>query len=86
VIGIVDDAIVDVENITRHIEDGEPPRQAAFQLPVRWTDGYSRNVDNRGGFLPVALMGGVGHFKPFGITVSAAVIISCWLLVPYRLY
>ena len=32
VIGIiVDDAIVDVENIARHIEAGEPPKQAAIQ-------------------------------------------------------
>jgi len=37
VIGIiVDDAIVDVENITRHI-DGEPPDKLRFQLPD-WTD------------------------------------------------
>ncbi|MHC5832295.1 MAG: efflux RND transporter permease subunit, partial [Nostoc sp.] len=27
---IVDDAIVDVENIMRHVEDGETPRQAAL--------------------------------------------------------
>ena len=80
VIGIiVDDAIVDVENITRHIEDGETPRQAAIsatsEIGLTVTAATLTIVAV---FLPVALMGGVvgQFFKPFGITVSAAVIIS----------
>jgi multidrug efflux pump subunit AcrB len=76
---IVDDAIVDVENITRHIEDGETPRQAAISA----TDEIGLTVSAAtftivAVFLPVGLMGGVvgQFFKPFGITVSAAVLTS----------
>lgn len=76
---IVDDAIVDVENITRHIEAGETPRQAAISA----TDEIGLTVSAAtftivAVFLPVGLMGGVvgQFFKPFGITVSAAVLTS----------
>ena len=80
VIGIVvDDAIVDVENITRHIERGKNPLQAA----IVGTDEIGLTVIAStltivAVFLPVALMGGtIGKFfQPFGLTVSAAVIIS----------
>ncbi len=80
VIGIiVDDAIVDVENIARHLEEGEPPRPAAINataeigLTVTATTMTIVAV-----FLPVGLMGGVlgQFFRPFGLTVSAAVITS----------
>ncbi|WP_287128334.1 efflux RND transporter permease subunit [Candidatus Cyanaurora vandensis] len=80
VIGIiVDDAIVDVENISRHLEEGEPPYEAAIQatneigLTVTATTLTIVAV-----FLPVGLMGGVlgQFFRPFGLTVSAAVITS----------
>ncbi|WP_218079301.1 efflux RND transporter permease subunit [Anthocerotibacter panamensis] len=80
VIGIiVDDAIVDVENIARHLEEGEPPLQAAISatneigLTVTATTLTIVAV-----FLPVGLMGGVlgQFFRPFGITISAAVITS----------
>lgn len=80
VIGIiVDDAIVDVENISRHIEEGATPRQAALE----GTDEIGLTVSAStltivAVFLPVALMGDtVGQFfKPFGLTVSAAVLAS----------
>ncbi|MBL1178478.1 efflux RND transporter permease subunit [Pantanalinema sp. GBBB05] len=80
VIGIiVDDAIVDVENIARHIEEGEPPRQAAISA----TDEIGLTVTSAtltiaAVFLPVAFMGNVvgQFFKPFGIVVSASVLIS----------
>jgi multidrug efflux pump subunit AcrB len=76
---VIDDAIIDVENIMRHIEDGESPRQAAFSataeigLTVVATTATAVAV-----FLPIGLMGGVvgQFFKPFGITVSAAMIAS----------
>lgn len=83
VIGIiVDDAIVDVENITRHLEKGETPRQAAIlatqEIGLTVT---AATFAIAAVFLPVALMGGVvgQFFKPFGVTVSAAVITS-WLV------
>ncbi|MBD2578082.1 efflux RND transporter permease subunit [Oscillatoria sp. FACHB-1406] len=80
VIGIiVDDAIVDVENISRHIEAGDAPKQAA----LKGTDEIGLAVSAAtltiaAVFLPVAFMGGtIGQFfKPFGLTVSAAVLIS----------
>ncbi|MCP6762802.1 MAG: efflux RND transporter permease subunit [Fischerella sp. CENA71] len=76
---IVDDAIVDVENIMRHIEDGEHPRQAAFlatnEIGLTVTAATFTAVAV---FLPIGLMGGVigQFFKPFGITVSAAMLAS----------
>ncbi|WP_193194482.1 efflux RND transporter permease subunit [Nostoc sp. MG11] len=76
---IVDDAIVDVENIMRHIEDGEHPRQAALlatnEIGLTVTAATFTAVAV---FLPIGLMGGVigQFFKPFGITVSAAMLAS----------
>ena len=80
VIGIiVDDAIVDVENITRHISQGKNPRQAAIAstreigLTVA-----AATLTIVAVFLPVGSMGGVigQFFKPFGLTISAAVLTS----------
>lgn len=80
VIGIVvDDAIVDVENISRHIEAGESPKEAALKateeigLTVTITTLSIVMV-----FLPIALMGGTlgQFFKPFAVTVAASVIFS----------
>ncbi|MBV8882942.1 MAG: efflux RND transporter permease subunit [Chroococcidiopsidaceae cyanobacterium CP_BM_RX_35] len=80
VIGIiVDDAIVDVENIIRHVENGESPRKAAIsatnEIGLTVTAATLTIVAV---FLPVGLMGGVigQFFKPFGLTVSAAVLTS----------
>ena len=76
---VVDDAIVDVENISRHIDNGEPPKQAALHatdeigLPVTAATLTAVAV-----FLPIGLMGGVigQFFKPFGITVAASMLTS----------
>ena len=80
VIGIIiDDAIVDVENIIRHIENGEPPKKAALaatnEIGLTVTAATFTAVAV---FLPIGLMGGVigQFFKPFGITVSAAMLTS----------
>jgi len=80
VIGIiVDDAIVDVENIIRHVENGEHPRKAAIaatnEIGLTVTAATLTIVAV---FLPVGFMGGVvgQFFKPFGLTVSAAVLTS----------
>ncbi|MBD2678162.1 MULTISPECIES: efflux RND transporter permease subunit [Nostoc] len=76
---IVDDAIVDVENIMRHVDDGESPRQAALlatnEIGLTVTAATLTAVAV---FLPIGLMGGVigQFFKPFGITVSAAMLAS----------
>ncbi|MCC5899440.1 MAG: efflux RND transporter permease subunit [Phormidium sp. BM_Day4_Bin.17] len=76
---IVDDAIVEVENIARHIDQGQPPREAAIAATneIGLTVSAS-TLTIVAVFLPVAFMGGtIGQFfKPFGLTVSAAVLIS----------
>jgi multidrug efflux pump subunit AcrB len=80
VIGIViDDAIVDVENISRHLDQGESPFRAALsatkEIGLTVTAATLTIVAV---FLPVGLMPGTlgQFFKPFGITISAAVLIS----------
>jgi multidrug efflux pump subunit AcrB len=80
VIGIViDDAIVDVENISRHLDKGESPFRAAIsatkEIGLTVTAATLTIVAV---FLPVGLMPGTlgQFFRPFGITISAAVLIS----------
>jgi multidrug efflux pump subunit AcrB len=79
---IIDDAIVDVENITRYIENGETPRNAALrstkEIGLTLT---ATTLTFVAVFLPIAFMRGVigQFFQPFGITVSAAMIAS-WLV------
>ncbi|MTJ12577.1 efflux RND transporter permease subunit [Anabaena sp. UHCC 0187] len=76
---IVDDAIVDVENIMRHIDEGKTPYEAALiatnEIGLTVTAATLTAVAV---FLPIGLMGGVigQFFKPFGITVSAAMLTS----------
>lgn len=76
---IVDDAIVEVENIMRHLEEGESPRQAA--LSATHEIGLTASISTLtivAVFLPIGLMGGTlgQFFRPFGITISAAVLTS----------
>lgn len=80
VIGIlVDDAIVEIENIVRHIQMGKKPLEAALEaadeigLAVVATTMTIIVV-----FLPVAFMGGIPgqFFKQFGVTVAVAVFFS----------
>ena len=80
VIGIiVDDAIVEVENIIRHLERGHSARQAA--LLATQEIGFTVSVSTltiTAVFLPIALMGGTlgKFFRPFGLTISVAVLTS----------
>ncbi len=76
---LVDDAIVEVENIVRHIHMGKSPWEASMEaadeigLAVVGTTATIVAV-----FVPVAFMGGIPgqFFKQFGVTVSVAVIFS----------
>ncbi|HET8692942.1 MAG TPA: efflux RND transporter permease subunit, partial [Steroidobacteraceae bacterium] len=76
---VVDDAIVVVENIERHIEAGESPREAAHNAmsevsgPIVAITLVLASV-----FVPLAFLGGVtGQFyRQFAVTIAAAVIIS----------
>ena len=76
---IVDDAIVEVENIMRHLEEGETPRQAA--LSATREIGLTASISTLtivAVFLPIGLMEGTlgQFFRPFGLTISAAVLTS----------
>ncbi len=80
VIGIlVDDAIVEIENIVRHLKMGKPPLKAAIEaaeeigMAVIATTMTVIVV-----FVPVAFMGGIPgqFFKQFGLTVTVAVLFS----------
>jgi hydrophobe/amphiphile efflux-1 (HAE1) family protein len=76
---VVDDAIVVLENVTRYIEKGETPLQAAFlgAREITFTV-VSMSVSLVAVFIPLLLMGGmVGRlFREFSVTLSAAISIS----------
>lgn len=76
---VVDDAIVMLENIMRHIEDGMPVRQAALQgaAEVSYTI-VSMSISLIAVFIPILLMGGVvGRlFNEFGMVVALAIVAS----------
>lgn len=76
---LVDDAIVEIENIVRHMRMGKSGYKAAIDaadeigLAVVATSATIIAV-----FLPVSFMGGITgqYFKQFGLTVAAAVFFS----------
>jgi len=76
---IVDDAIVAVENIVRHLEAGETPRVAAYRAnrEIGLTL-VAATLTIVAVFLPIGLMTGTlgRFFRAFGITASAAVLFS----------
>jgi HAE1 family hydrophobic/amphiphilic exporter-1 len=76
---VVDDAIVMLENIVRHIEDGEAPMEAAFKgsKEVSFTI-LSMTISLVAVFLPVLFMGGLlGRLlHEFAVTISAAILVS----------
>jgi multidrug efflux pump len=76
---VVDDAIVVIENITRHIEDGMRPMQAALTgaKEIGFTV-VSMSVSLVAVFIPILLMSGiVGRlFREFAVVLSTAIAIS----------
>jgi len=76
---VVDDAIVVLENISRHIEAGMPRIDAAIRgaKEVGFTV-VSMSVSLIAVFIPILLMGGiVGRlFREFAVTISVAILIS----------
>jgi hydrophobe/amphiphile efflux-1 (HAE1) family protein len=76
---VVDDAIVMIENITRHIEAGETPLRAAIKgsKQIGFTV-ISLTLSLIAAFIPLVFLGGVvGRlFREFAVTLSAAVLIS----------
>ena len=76
---VVDDAIVVIENITRYLEQGMGPEQAALQgaKEIGFTV-MSISISLVAVFIPILLMGGiVGRlFREFAVTLSVAILVS----------
>jgi HAE1 family hydrophobic/amphiphilic exporter-1 len=76
---VVDDAIVMLENIVRHLEMGERPLQAALKgsREIGFTI-VSMTVSLAAVFIPVLFMGGIlGRlFREFAVTICTAILIS----------
>jgi multidrug efflux pump len=78
---VVDDAIVVVENVERHIEDGMAPRDAAHKAmqevsgPIIAISLVLASV-----FVPLAFIGGVSgqFYSQFAVTIAASVLISAF--------
>ncbi|WP_339452499.1 efflux RND transporter permease subunit [Pseudomonas sp. EA_5y_Pfl2_R50] len=76
---VVDDAIVVLENISRHIDEGVKPMKAAYlgAKEVGFTL-LSMNVSLVAVFLSILFMGGIVQslFREFSITLAAAIVVS----------
>jgi len=76
---VVDDAIVVMENITRHVEDGMDTFEAALKgaKEIGFTV-FSISVSLIAVFIPLLMMGGiVGRlFREFAVTLSTAILVS----------
>ncbi|MHC1751957.1 efflux RND transporter permease subunit [Humidesulfovibrio sp.] len=76
---VVDDAIVVLENIVRHVEAGTPVREAALKgsAEIGFTI-VSMTISLAAVFIPVLFMGGVvGRlFNEFAVTIMTAILIS----------
>jgi hydrophobe/amphiphile efflux-1 (HAE1) family protein len=76
---VVDDAIVMIENIVRHIEEGKAPMQAALQGAgeIGFTI-MSISISLVAVFIPLFLMSGIVGllFREFAVTVATAILVS----------
>jgi multidrug efflux pump subunit AcrB len=76
---VVDDAIVVIENISRHLEDGMTPFEAAMvgSKEIGFTV-VSMSTSLIAVFIPILLMGGiVGRlFREFAVTLTVAILMS----------
>ncbi|MGA7352841.1 MAG: efflux RND transporter permease subunit, partial [Acidobacteriaceae bacterium] len=76
---VVDDAIVVMENITRHLESGMPPFNAALvgAREIGFTV-FSISMSLIAVFIPILMMGGIiGRlFREFAVTLSVAILVS----------
>ena len=79
---VVDDAIVVMENITRHLEEGMEPLAAALKgaQEIGFTV-FSISMSLIAVFIPILMMGGiVGRlFREFAMTLSTAIVISMFV-------
>ncbi|KAG1391032.1 hypothetical protein G6F59_015018 [Rhizopus arrhizus] len=76
---VVDDAIVVVENVHRHIEEGKSPVRAAL-IGAREVAGpvIAMTITLAAVYAPIGLMGGLtgSLFKEFAFTLAGAVVVS----------
>ena len=76
---VVDDAIVMLENIVRHVEKGENPLEASLKgsKEIGFTI-LSMTISLAAVFIPILFMGGIlGRlFREFAVTITAAILIS----------
>ena len=76
---VVDDAIVVLENVSRHIEKGVAPFEAALKgaREVSFTV-VSMSLSLIAVFIPILLMGGIigRFFREFAVTLSIAILVS----------
>ena len=76
---VVDDAIVVLENIVRHIEQGEPVLEAAIKgsREITFTV-ISMTISLVAVFIPVLFLGGlIGRlFQEFAVTIGVAILVS----------
>ncbi len=79
---LIDDAVVVRENISKHLERGEPPQQAALEgtkeiaLSV-----FATTMTVVAVFVPVAFMSGIvgQFFRQFGLTIAGATVMSLFV-------
>ncbi len=83
---LVDDSIVVLESITRHLNQGESPHEAAIngRSEIGFADITTTLVDVVV-YVPIAFMGGIvgGFFKQFGLCIATATLFS--LIVSFSL-
>ncbi len=83
---VIDDAIVMLENIYRHIEDGMPAMEASLKgaKEIGFTI-LSITLSLVAVFIPVLLMGGIiGRlFREFALTVTIAVLVSAFVSLTF---
>ena len=76
---VVDDAIVVLENVVRHVEMGKPPLQAAYDAcqEIGFTI-VSMTISLVAVFVPFLFMGGIlgSLFQEFAVTIAVAILVS----------
>ncbi len=81
---VVDDAIVMLENIVRHVENGETPMEAALNGSREiWFTIISMTISLAAVFIPILFMSGIlGRlFREFAVTICVAILISGFVSV-----
>jgi multidrug efflux pump subunit AcrB len=76
---LVDDAIVEIENIVRHMRQGKSPYRAAMEAAEEiGLAVIAISLTIAAVFIPVSFMGGIAgqYFRQFGLTVAIAVLFS----------